>query len=77
MRKAIYTKQHRAIVERLRCARHDAGLTQVEAAKRLRRPQSFISRCEMGDHRIDVIELQAFARLYGKRLDYFTVALGT
>ncbi|MEM7408876.1 MAG: helix-turn-helix transcriptional regulator [Myxococcota bacterium] len=52
-------------------ARHDAGLTQMEAAKRLRTNQSFVSRCESGDRRVDVVELQSFAKAYGKRITYF------
>jgi hypothetical protein len=48
-----------------------AGLTQVDVAKRLKRPQSYVSSCEAGQHRIDVIELREFARLYGVRISYF------
>ncbi len=49
---------------RLRAAREAAGLTQAEAAQALGRPQSFVSKCESGERRIDVVELLAFARLY-------------
>lgn len=52
-------------------ARLDARLTQVEAARRLHRPQSFISKCESGQRRVDVIELVEFAALYDKRLEFF------
>lgn len=38
-------------------ARHHAGLTQVELAARLRRPQSFVSKYETGERRLDVLEL--------------------
>jgi transcriptional regulator with XRE-family HTH domain len=55
----------------LRKARQDAGLTQVEVARALKRPQSFVSNCESGERRIDVIELDEIARLYGKPLSYF------
>lgn len=40
-------------------------------AKELRIPQSRVSRMESGERRIDVIELAAFARLYGKSLAWF------
>lgn len=56
---------------RLREARQEAGLTQVEAAARLGVPQTFISRVELGERRIDPLELEEFADLYGKPLDYF------
>lgn len=48
-------------------ARDEAGLTQWEAARRLRRPQSYISKCESGERFVDVIELALFARLCRKR----------
>lgn len=46
-------------------------MTQVEAARRLRKSQAFVSKSESGDRRVDVIELKAFARLYRKPVDYF------
>lgn len=72
MQKTIYSKRHRTIVARLRQARVEAGFKQVDAAKKLRKQQSYVSRCESGDHRLDVVELMSFARLYGKSLDFFT-----
>jgi len=38
-------------------AREQAGLTQQQVAKRLRKPQSFVSNYERGQRRIDVLEL--------------------
>ena len=46
-------------------------MTQTEVAARLRQPQSFISKCESGERRVDVVELVAFARLYRKPLTFF------
>jgi transcriptional regulator with XRE-family HTH domain len=37
-------------------ARVAAGVTQIELAERLGRPQSFVSKVEGGDRRLDVIE---------------------
>ena len=59
------------MLKRLRKARLDAGLTQVDVAEALGRGQSYITKCELGERRIDPIELQQFAKLYGKRLSYF------
>jgi transcriptional regulator with XRE-family HTH domain len=58
---------------RLREAREDAGLSQAQAARRLGRGQSYVSKSESGERRVDVIELQAFAKLYGVPLSFFTV----
>jgi transcriptional regulator with XRE-family HTH domain len=46
-------------------------LTQVEVAERLRKPQSFVSKTEAGERRLDVIELLEFARLYDLPITWF------
>lgn len=59
------------MLRRLREARKKAGLTQVDVAKALGRPQSYVTKCELGERRIDPVELQRFARLYRRGLSYF------
>ncbi len=71
MVKSIHTKEYAYFVERLRAARQEVGLTQVQVAKKLKRPQSHISNVESGQQRVDVVELQRFAKLYGKDIKYF------
>ena len=71
MTRSIQTKEYAYFVERLRKARLEAGLTQVEVAKKLKRPQSHISNVESGQQRVDVIELQTFAKIYNKNIGYF------
>ena len=46
-------------------ARRSAGLTQIDLAKRLKKPQSFIAKYEGGERRIDVIEFLAITRAIG------------
>ncbi len=70
-RSTVHTRGYQYMLKRLRKARLAAGLTQVDVAKALRRPQSFVTKCELGERRIDPIELQTFAALYRKRLGYF------
>lgn len=65
------SSRYEAFLRQLRRARTEAGMTQADAAKALHKPQSFVSKCESGERRVDIIDLQDFARLYGKHLDYF------
>ena len=69
--KAIYTPEYQRMLLRLREARAAARLTQKTVARRFGRPQSFVSKCESGERRIDPTELAAFSRLYDKPLDHF------
>jgi transcriptional regulator with XRE-family HTH domain len=55
----------------LKQARLEANLTQTEVAKLLGKTQAYVSKCELGERRIDVIELAAFAKLYRKSPSYF------
>ena len=71
MVKSIHTKEYAYFVERLRKARLESGLTQVQVAKKLGRPQSHVSNVESGQQRVDIVELTRFAKLYGKSLEYF------
>src|SRR5437867_13326009 len=58
-------------LRRLRQARTEAGLSQAEAARRLGKPQSFVSKCESGERRVDYVELRMFVRLYGVPMTFF------
>ncbi|MEX2376143.1 MAG: helix-turn-helix transcriptional regulator [Dehalococcoidia bacterium] len=71
MASATRSPRYRAFLKRLRAARENAGLTQVEVAKHLAKPQSFVSKCESGERRVDIVELEAFARLYDRPLQHF------
>ena len=66
-----YVQNYQELLNRLRTARLEAGLTQEEVARRLGKNQSFVSRSETCERRIDVIELQAFAAIYQKPVSYF------
>lgn len=56
---------------KLRKAREEAGLTQAQVAKELGRPQSFVSKMESGERRVDAVELVQLARLYRQNFNYF------
>lgn len=65
------SKRYRKFLRRLVAARRAAGLTQVEVAEILNQPQSYVSRCESGERRIDPVELSDFAAIYDQPLSYF------
>ena len=71
MSKAIYSKDHKYIVEQLKKARQEAGLEQAEVAKLLGKTQSHVSKVEAGQRRIDIVTLKEFAKIYKKQIDYF------
>jgi transcriptional regulator with XRE-family HTH domain len=68
---SVHSAKYRTFLERLREARKASGLTQVEVAAKLDHPQSYVSKSESGERRIDVVELGEFAKLYHKPLSYF------
>jgi transcriptional regulator with XRE-family HTH domain len=49
----------------------DAGLTQEEIAGRLGRPQTWVSKCELGERRVDFVEIEDFAAACDKPLEFF------
>jgi len=71
MEKTIATKEYARFIKRLRKAREDAELKQIDVARKLGRPQSYISRVESGEYRVDVLEVKKFAKLYKKDINFF------
>lgn len=71
MAHSVHSPAYRLFLERLRAGREKAGLLQAEVARQLKKPQSYVSKCESGERRVDVIELAAFAKIYGLPLSYF------
>ena len=71
MSKSIYTKDYKEIINRLKQARIDAGLSQQAVADKFDKPQSYISKIESGERRLDVAEMKKFAVIYNKPVDYF------
>jgi transcriptional regulator with XRE-family HTH domain len=73
-RSAVYDSEYQLLIRRVREAREEAGMTQAEVAAALNRPLSFVSKCELGERRIDPIDLRKFADLYEKPFEYFIPA---
>jgi len=66
-----YRARYQGFLVRLREARRLAGLTQAEVAERLGKPQSFVSKCESGERRVDFVELLALCEVYRTDVDFF------
>jgi len=71
MNKSVYSKDYKEIIERLKKARIEATLSQQDVANRLGKPQSYISKIESGERRLDVAEMKKFAEIYKQPFEYF------
>jgi transcriptional regulator with XRE-family HTH domain len=60
--KGFADERYRALIGRLADARKTAGLSQAELAKLLQRHQQFVSRYEIGERRLDVVEFLDIAQ---------------
>jgi len=63
--KSQHALSYRDLPAFLRRLRQEAGLTQRELGKRLRKPQSYIYNCETANRRVDVTEFIAWAKACG------------
>jgi transcriptional regulator with XRE-family HTH domain len=75
MQKSQHTKKYQQLLRALRQTRKAAGLTQLDVARKLGTYASYVSKCESGERRLDVLELAAFCRLYGVTLSDFLEGL--
>lgn len=71
MQKNIYTEEQAYLVMRLRQARLEAGFSQIAIAEKLEKTQSYVSKVELGQVKIDIVELKKFAKSYGKLIEFF------
>lgn len=60
--KSLRSREHRCVIAVLVATRKAAGLTQQQVAARLRKPQSFVSKYETGERRLDVPEFIRVSR---------------
>lgn len=75
MDKSIYSRRQRVLQALLRDIRIEAGLRQVDLAAKLGLPQSFVSKCESGERRLDLPELEQVCICCGITLIDFVVRL--
>ncbi|MEZ6146948.1 MAG: helix-turn-helix transcriptional regulator [Planctomycetaceae bacterium] len=75
MEKSVFTDEYAVVLQLLRQLRESAGVTQVEMAERLGQSQSFVSKYERGDRRLDVIQLRTICETLGSSLPAFVRSL--
>ena len=69
--KSLQSRRYRILLDRLRLARGESGLTQIALARAVKRTQTWVSKCELGERRVDFVELEDWAAACGKSLDWF------
>ena len=58
MQKSLSSSKQKIFLSLLRQVREEAGLRQIDVAERLDQPQSFVSKYESGERRLDLLELE-------------------
>lgn len=71
MEKTIYARKYAIFRGLLRRCREEAGLSQQAVAERLKETQTFVSKCERGERRLDIIELSQWCAALGVSLQAF------
>ena len=71
MAKSLFTRDHEVLLHLLREMRQRAGLTQIEVGRRLGQTQSYVSKYERGELRLDVVQLRLYCRALGATLPQF------
>lgn len=72
--KSLQSRRYRILLDRLRLARGESGLTQLALARAVKRTQTWVSKCELGERRVDFVELEDWAAACGKPLDWFATS---
>jgi transcriptional regulator with XRE-family HTH domain len=71
MSNSLYTAEHKKLIDKLKEVRVELGLTQAQVSKLLKKPQSYVSKIERGERRIEAIELGKLANIYKKNISFF------
>jgi transcriptional regulator with XRE-family HTH domain len=77
MEKSTFTREYAALCRLLRETRERAGLTQVEIAEKIGETQSYVSKVERGERRLDLVQLQVFCRALQTTLSGFVADFET
>lgn len=77
MEKSTFTREYAGLCRLLRETREKAGLTQVELAEKIGETQSYVSKVERGERRLDLVQLQTFCRALKTSLSAFVAEFET
>ena len=69
--KSIYTDEYAIVLRLMKAARKKSGVTQIDLAERLGQTQSFVSKVERGDRRLDIVQLRTILLEFGVSLPEF------
>ena len=75
MRNHYPQEEYSSLLSLLRQIRLDANMRQVDLAERLGQPQSFVSKYESGERRLDILELRSLCKAAGITLGQFVSRL--
>ncbi|MBN8626024.1 MAG: helix-turn-helix transcriptional regulator [Planctomycetes bacterium] len=71
MPKSTFTSEYRVFASLLRETREHAGVTQIALAKKLRQTQSYVSKVERGERRLDIVQLRWWCTALGTAASAF------
>lgn len=71
MDKSTFSDEYAVFLNLLREARKNAAVTQEKLAERIGNTQSFVSKCERGERRLDIVEVRAFCEAIGVSFSKF------
>lgn len=59
---SVHSDAYRSLLKALVALRNERGMSQAELAAKLRKPPSFVGKYELGERRLDVVELMVILR---------------
>lgn len=71
MSRTTYSEKYKSVIEKLKKVRIQNGWTQETVSEKLGRPQSYISKIERGERRLDIVELKELSDIYKKEITFF------
>jgi transcriptional regulator with XRE-family HTH domain len=77
MEKSVSSRDYYLFLAYLKDARKRAGLTQEQLAGLLGETQSFVSKCERGERRLDIVEVRSFCIALSVPFPSFAAQLDT